>query len=219
MKLLLTSGGITNQAIADAMFELVGKKPQEITLAFIPTAANVDKSDKAWFINDLQNIKKQNLKYIDIVDISALPKENWLPRLESVDVLFFSGGNSSHLMNWMKKSRLSELLPKLLETKVYVGISAGSIVTNPSLALSNKDKKIYYEEEFSYRSEEGLGFVDFYFRPHYNSPDFPHAKEEHVAEIAKETNGKIYALDDQSAMKVVDGEIEIISKGEYKVFN
>ena len=53
MKLLLTSGGITNKSIADALFELVGKKPEDTALVFIPTAANVETGDKSWFINDL----------------------------------------------------------------------------------------------------------------------------------------------------------------------
>jgi len=150
MKLLLTSGGITNKSIAKALFELVGKKPEETTLAFIPTAANVGSSDKGWLIDDLYNLKQQNLKSIDIVDISALPEKVWLPRLEAADILFFSGGDTSHLMNWLEKSGLAKLLPDLLKTRVYAGISAGSIVAAPSLALSSKDKQLYYEKEFGY---------------------------------------------------------------------
>src|SRR3989344_7805936 len=215
MKLLLTSDGITNQSIANALFELVGKKPSETSIAFIPTAMNVNDGDKSWFADDLYNIKKLGLKNLDVVDISALPKKLWLPRLEKADVLFFSGGNSSHLMRWMKESGLKELLPDLLKTKVYAGISAGSMVTNPTLALSSQDKKIYYEEEFNYRSEEALNYVNFYVRPHYNSPDFPHAREEVLKNIAKDLDLPLYGLDDQSALKVVDGEVEVVSEGEY----
>lgn len=215
MKLLLTSSGLTNKSIADALFELVGKKPSDTTIAFIPTAMNVESGDKGWFVTDLYNLKKQGLKFLDIVDISALPKNIWLPRLEAVDVLFFCGGNSTHLMRWMKESGLAELLPELLKTRVYAGISAGSIVTAPSLALSNKDKKLYYEETFGYGSEEGLAFVNFHFRPHLNSPDFPNVREEFIREIAKNIKEPIYALDDQSALKVIDNKVEIISEGEY----
>ncbi len=89
MKFLLTSGGITNKSIAKALFDLVGKKVKEIKIAFVPTAANVFADDKSWLIDDLYNIKKQNFKCIDIVDISALPRENWQPRLEAADVLIF----------------------------------------------------------------------------------------------------------------------------------
>lgn len=219
MKLLLTSGGLTNASIAKELFELVGKKPEETTLAFIPTAANVEDGGKEWLIDNLYNIKQQNFKCIDIVDISALPKEIWLPRLEAADVLFFSGGNTSHLMYWLEKSGLAKLLPDLLKTRVYVGISAGSIVTAPSLALSNKDKKLYYEEKFGYRGEKALGFIDFHIRPHLNSPHFPNVRKKFLREIAREIKEPIYALDDQSAVKVVDGKVEIVSEGEYLIFN
>ncbi|OHA81469.1 MAG: hypothetical protein A2675_03285 [Candidatus Yonathbacteria bacterium RIFCSPHIGHO2_01_FULL_51_10] len=215
MKLLLTSNGLSNQSIANALFELVGKPASETTLVFIPTAMNATWGDKEWFIDDLNNIKKQGFKTVDIVDISALPKNVWLPRIEKGDVLFFSGGNTSHLMRWLKESGLAELLPELLKTRVYAGISAGSMVTNPTLALSSEDKKVYYEEEFGYKSEEALNFVDVYVRPHLNSSYFPDAREEYFAEIAKKMKKTIYVLDDESALKIVDGQVEVITEGEY----
>lgn len=219
MKFLLTSNGLSNQKIADALFELVGKSPSEMTIAFIPTAMNIGEGDKDWFVDDLMNIKKQGLACLDVVDISALPIEIWKPRLEAADVLFFSGGNTSHLMRWIVESGLKELLPEFLKTKVWAGISAGSMVTNPTLALSSNDKKIYYEEVTGYRSDEGLGYVDFYVRPHYNSPYFPKANKEYLEQIAVDFDAKIYALDDMSALKVVDNIVEIVSEGDFLVLN
>ncbi len=218
MKLLLTSDGLANDSISNALFEMVGKPASETTIVFIPTAMNVGRGDKAWFIKDLYNIKKQGFKFIDIVDISALPRKNWQPRIEAGDVLFFSGGNTSHLMYWLKESGLAEMLPELLKTRVYVGVSAGSMVTNPTLALSSDDKKIYYEEEFGYKSEDALNFVDVYIRPHYNSSDFPNAKKEYIKKIAQEKGKIIYALDNQSALKIIDRNIEVITEGEYLKF-
>jgi len=220
MKLLLTSGGLTNQSIARALFDLVGKAASEISVTFIPTAMDVESGDKSWFINDLSNIKKQGFKNIDIVDISALPKDIWLPRVETADVLFFSGGNSFHLMRWLNESGLAEILPELLKTRVYAGISAGSMVTNPTLFLSGKDKKIYYEEKFGYKkNEKALGFVNFYIRPHFNSPDFPQVRKEYLNEVTRDIQNTIYALDDNSALKVIDDKVEIVSEGKWLVFN
>lgn len=219
MKLLLTSNGLSNQSIASALFDMAGKPANDTTVAFIPTAANIDKGDKGWLVDDLYNLKKQGLKSLDVVDISAMPKEIWLPRLEVADVLFFLGGNTYHLMRWLKESGLADLLPELLKTKVYAGISAGSMVTNPGLALTRNDKKIYYEERFGYSSEESLGFVDFYVRPHFNSPHFPHASQEYLENIAKDISGVIYALDDDSAVKVVEEKIEVISEGKFLILN
>ena len=214
MKLLLTSNGLSNQSIADALFELTGKPAPETTIVFIPTAMNVARGNKDWFINDLNNIKKQGFKFIDIVDISALPKEMWLPRIEKGDVLFFSGGNTYHLMYWLKKSGLDKLLPDLLKTRVYAGISAGSIVTNPDLASTGDEKRKFYEDNFAYTDASALNFVDFYFHPHLNKPGHSHTREE-IKKTADETKKTSYGLDDESALKVVDGVITVVSEGEY----
>lgn len=217
MKLLLTSSGLTNNSISKALFELVGKKPEDTSLCFIPTASNIETGDKFWFINDLINIKKQNFKSVSIADISAVPENIWKPQLEEADVLFFEGGNTYHLMRWINKSGLVNILPKLLESKVYVGLSAGSMATAPDLALL-LCQTIYgddTEEEYM----KGLGLVDFYFLPHLNSPYFPARMEENAKKVAGEVSKKIYFLDDQSALKVVDGKVEIISEGKYLEFN
>ncbi len=215
MKLLLTSNGLSNQSIVNALFELTGRPASETTVVFIPTAMNVARGGKDWFINDLYNIKKQGFKFVDIVDISALPKKVWLPKIESGDVLFFSGGSTYHLMYWLRESGLLELLPELLKTRIYAGISAGSIVTNPSISYTSEDKKKYYEENFGYQDDAALNFVDFYIYPHFNSPKHLLSREETLKKIAVETKKTAYGLDDESALKVVDGLVTVVTEGEY----
>lgn len=217
MKLLLTSGGLTNKSIEKALFELVGKKAEDTSLCFIPTASNVEMGDKDWFINDLININKQNFKSISITDISAVPENIWRPQLEEADILFFEGGNTYHLMRWINQSGLVKILPELLKTKVYVGLSAGSMVTSPDLAL--RLSQIIYGDDMEEKNMDGLGFVDFYFLPHLNSPYFPARMEENAKKVATEVSKKIYFLDDQSALKIVDGKVEVISEGKYLEFN
>lgn len=217
MKLLLTSGGLTNKSIVGALFDLVGKKPEETSLVFIPTASNVETGDKDWLINDLINIRKQNFKSVSIADISAVPENIWRPQMEEADVLFFEGGNTYHLMRWINKSGLINILPEFLKTKVYVGLSAGSMVTSPDLAL--RLSQIIYGDDMEEEPMDGLNYVDFYFLPHLNSPFFPTRMEEKIMEVAKTLPKKIYALDDQSALKVVDGEVKVISEGKYLEFN
>src|SRR5581483_10867297 len=101
MKLLLTSGGITNKSLAKALFDLVGKRPEDTSLVFVPTASNPEAGDKGWLIDDLKNLQKLGLKQIDIADISALTREQWLPRFKEADILFFEGGNTFYLMEWI----------------------------------------------------------------------------------------------------------------------
>lgn len=218
MKLLLTSSGLKNNSIANALFELVGKKPEEIIVAFIPTASNIETGDKDWLITDLINLRKQNFKSIEITDISAVDEKIWKPSLERADVLFFEGGNTYYLMRWLNKSGLSQLLPDLLKNKVYVGVSAGSMVTNPDLALKIS-QEIYKEDMLEIEELRGLNFVDFYFLPHLNSEWFKKVRRENIEKIGQEINMPIYALDDNSALKIIDNKIEVVSEGEWFVVN
>ena len=218
MKLLLTSGGLTNRLIVNALFDLVDKEPQDTSLVYIPTAANVEKGDKSWLINDLYNLKKQDFKSIDIADISAVDEKIWRPKLEEADVLFFEGGNTYYLMEWINKSGLVYLLPELLKNKVYVGVSAGSMVTSKDLAL--RISQVLYGEDLE-RTENmlGLNFVDFYFLPHLDSPYFKELREDFIKENMKGISDKIYVLDDNSALKVVDEKVEVTGEGKWFVIN
>lgn len=225
MKLLLTSGGITNKSIADALFSLTGKKPEDTTLVFIPTAANVEAGDKSWLINDLLNLKKLNFKSIEITDISAVDEKIWKPSLEGADVLFFEGGNTYHLMECLNKSGLTKMLPELLKNKVYVGLSAGSMVTNKDLML--KSSQSLYGEDLDKNYEmTGLNYVDFYFLPHLNSKYFVNLREgliknafKNMSESTRGGVNKIYVLDDNSALKIIDDKIEVISEGKWFTIN
>ncbi len=223
MKLLLTSGGITNKSIANSLRRLLGKPFNKSRLVFIPTAANITSGDKSWLINDFNNCEKLGFKEIDILNIDSTPQEKfWRPRIEAADVILFGGGNTFYLMRWMWKSGLAKALPKFLKTKVYVGISAGSIATGPDLSLSSKKNRdvyaLYYEDEPKI-SEKALGFVNFHIRPHLNSPHFPLVRLKRLKEIAKEKKEPIYAIDDNSAIEVVNRKIRIVSEGRYSILN
>lgn len=217
MKLLLTSGGLMNNSIIAALKDLTQKPFNQLNLAFVPTASNMVEGDKSWFIKDLEICKKLGLKTIDLVDISALPKEIWQKRLEATDILFVEGGNTFHLRYWLDKSGLTELLPELLKTKVYIGVSAGSIVMGKSLLLSDSEKEILKSigEDII---ENGLGMVNFLVVPHINSKDTPELTFENIEKSAKKTTFPVYALDDDSAIKVVDTTVEVISEGKWKRF-
>jgi len=215
MKLLLTSAGLSNTSIIKALKDLLGKSTKGVKLAFIPTAANVESGDKGWMIDDLNNFRKAEFE-VDIVDISALSKEIWLPRLKEAEVLFLGGGNTFHLMHWVKKSGLQEELSSLLKTRVYAGISAGSCIAGPTIYNSVQN---LFGEKYELEIKEGLGLVDFQFIPHLNSPHFNKIREENLQEASKELTELVYALDDNSALKIVDGKVEIISEGKYLTFN
>lgn len=217
MKLLLTSAGLTNKSMIGALRGLLGKDFKDSNLVFIPTAANIEEGDKGWLLDDLTRFRELGFKEVDIVDIASVPKDTWEPRLKSADVLVFGGGNTSYLMQQIKRSGLAEALPELLKTRVYVGISAGSMVAAPNLR-ENEMQRLYEEPIVDGAANDGLGFVDFLVVPHVNSPYFPRVSEL-VEEVAANIRTPLYALDDQSAVKIVDGETEVVSEGEWKRFN
>ncbi len=209
MKLLLTSNGISNISLQDALKRLVDGK---IKIAFIPTAANSLDENKDWLIDDLVSCK--NVGDVDIVDISALGKEVWLPRLKKANVIFVGGGDTLYLMKWIKQSGLINELPDLLRERVYVGISAGSIILSKDLAASSA---YLYSEDVS-EADEGLGYVDFYVRPHLNSPLFPKVRDENLKQDSQRLDQDVYALDDNSGIVFLDGKIEVVSEGEWKKY-
>ncbi len=218
MRLLLTSSGITNKSLASALLELLGKPFEKSAVTFIPTAANVERGDKKFVVNDMYNLLKLGFETFDIIDISAVGKEYWLPSFEAADVLVFGGGNSDYLLTWMHKSGLIPLLPKLLKTKVYMGISAGSMVTAKQVSLSS-EQILYYEKTGRFECVEGLGFVDFEIRPHLNSEWFPKVRIDYLEKLAKETQNSFYTIDDNTAVKVVDTKVTVVSEGKWKKFN
>lgn len=219
MKLLLTSNGLCNKSIVKALADLLEKPFSKSKLAFIPTAANVEAGNKSWVVNDLKNCDELGWELLDIVDFSALDEDMWKARLGRADVLFFGGGNTFHLMYQLKKLGLDKLLPEMLKNKVYAGFSAGSMVSCPSISLA-ESKKLYYPElNDKYEDESALGLVKFLVKVHLNSDYFPNVNVENLTKIAKDMKEPIYAIDDESALKVVDGKVEIISEGKHAEFN
>ncbi len=218
MKLLLTSGGISNKSIEKAFFDLTGKPREEIKVAYIPTAGNVEPGDKWWMIEDLVTLKDMGLGQIDIVDISALPKKTILERLEEANVFFVEGGNTFYLIHWIKKSGLKEILPELLKTRVWVGVSAGSMAVGKSI-LNDVDRAIAKDILGEDVGIEGLGYVKFSFKPHYLSTYFQDRNKDTVAKEAEKIAEPLYLLDDNSAI-VVDGDkMEVISEGKWEKFD
>ncbi len=214
MNLLLTSSGITNSSIANAFLNLIGKGAKDITVGFIPTAAYIEE-DYGWVDEDIQNIKKIGVGSIEMVDIAKMKKSEWLPILEHSDVIWLNGGNTYYLLDWVRKSGLEKELPQLLETRIYVGSSAGSIIAGPDLAINH-----FFPEEESYRLADitGLGYVPFTIFPHLNNPLFKEPTENDIKEFAKTAACPVYAIDDETAISVVSGEINVITEGTYKVF-
>ena len=211
MKLLLTSAGITKRTIAETLAELVGKSPGETKVAFIPTAANIEGGNKDWLVNQFLNLWRFGYNWIDVVDPTAAGV-NWQSRLQEVDVIFLSGGNTFHLLDQCRKTGLDKWLNENLEGKVYVGGSASSIIATPTIEVASIPPG---DENLSGITDlTGFQWVNFEIEPHCTTDRFAV-----VEKYASKKSYPVYAIDDQTAIKVVDNKAEVVSEGSWQVFN
>jgi dipeptidase E len=221
MKLLLTSGGISNTSIHTALLDLLGKPIAESSALCIPTAAYghpMAGPAAAWrFIsgqepeNPMCQLGWKSLGVLELSALSSIDAERWVPLVKETDVLLVGGGDSLYLCYWMRQSGLADLLPTLRET-VYVGLSAGSMVMAPSIG----EYFVIWTPPTG--GDETLGLVDFAMFPHLDHEQLPYNTLAHAEKWAASMPIPGYAIDDQTAIKVTDGTVEVVSEGHWKLF-
>jgi dipeptidase E len=218
LKLLLTSGGVTNPSIRDVLVDLLGKPTADATALCIPTAQwghpMCGPVSARGFVSGLPpwgGMTSMEWKSLGLLELSALPTigaERWVPWVREADVLLVDGGDATYLCHWMQESGLAGLLPSLPDT-VWVGVSAGSMVMTPRIGA-------YFVEWPSAADDRTLGVVDFSIFPHLDA--FPTNTLADAERWAAEIGGPAYAIDDQTAIKVTDGTVEVVSEGRWKQF-
>ncbi|GHO78247.1 peptidase E [Ktedonobacter sp. SOSP1-85] len=226
MKFLLTSGGITNTSIHDALVALLGKPIAESSALYIPTALHANtngssmvarlirgETNTAPFPDGYTSMCELGWKSLGLLELTALPsigEERWLPLVQETDVLLVEGGDPMYLCYWMRQSGLADLLPELPREMVYVGLSAGSMVMAPSIG----------EDFVRWKPPTGgdrtLGLVDFAIFPHLDYPSMPDNSMANAEKWAASMPVPTYLIDDQTAIQVVDGVVNVISEGHWK---
>ena len=220
LKLLLTSAGVTNTSIREALVDLLGKPIAESSALCIPTAQYahpwVGPGEKVWrFISGKSENPMVDLgwKSMGVLELTALPsidEELWVPLVQRTDVLLAAGGDVLYLCHWMRECGLAALIPTLSET-VWVGLSAGSMVMTPEVG------KDFIQWRPPTGDESTLGLVDFSICPHLAPDGQPGNSMEEAEQWAAGISGPAYAIDDQTALKVVDGDVDIVSEGHWKL--
>ena len=221
MKLLLTSAGIKNDSIRNALVDLLGKPIAESNALCIPTAGYGHPTGSpggAWrFITGQASTPMCELgwKSLGVLELTALPsigEERWVPWVREADVLLVNGGDALYLCHWMRQSGLADLLPSLRET-VWVGLSAGSMVMTPRIG----------EDFVGWKpptgSDSTLGIVDFSIFPHLDTPELPENTMAAAERWVSGIQGPAYAIDDETAIKVTDGTIDVVSEGHWRLFS
>jgi len=222
MKLLLTSAGIKNASIHDALLGLLGKPIAEADALCIPTASYAHPMagpGRAWaFISGQEPrcpMTELGWKSVGVLELTALPsldEDRWETWVREADVLLVNGGDALYLAHWLRESGLAELVPSLTEL-VWVGLSAGSMVLTPRIG----------EDFVQWRppsgGDETLGFVDFSICPHLAPEGMPGNTMAEAESWAAGIDGPAYAIDDETAIQVVDGAVEVVSEGNWKLLS
>jgi dipeptidase E len=219
VRLFLCSAGINNRTIQNALVGLLGKPIAESHALCIPTAGYGTSYGPVgpWRFLTGRSVPMVGLgwKSVVVLELTALPsidRKRWVRWVREADVLLVNGGNTMYLNRWMRESGLAGLLPSLPET-VYVGSSAGSMVLTPRIG------RHFADGESPADDDRTLGMVDFSIFPHLDHPDLPHQSMAAAERWAAEIAGPAYAIDDNTAVKVVDGTVEVVSEGRWKLFD
>jgi dipeptidase E len=221
MKLLLTSAGIKNPSIHNALVDLLGKPIAECDALCIPTASYAHPMagpGRAWsFISGQEPrcpMTELGWKSMGVLELTALPsldEDRWVPLVKETAVLLVNGGDALYLCHWIRQSGLADLMPSLQNT-VWVGLSAGSMVMTPRIG----------EDFVQWRPPTGddttLGIVDFSICPHLAQDGMPGNSMAEAEQWAAGISGPAYAMDDETAIKVVDGTVEVVSEGHWRHF-
>lgn len=221
MKLLLTSAGVKNASIHQALVELLGKPISDASALCVPTAMYghpmVGPGIKPWrFIsgnteNPMVNLGWESVGVLELTALPSLDKERWIPTVRDADVLLVAGGDVLYLCHWMRQSGLADLLPSLSET-VWVGLSAGSMVMTPQVG----------DDFVQWRPADGddstLGVVDFSICPHLAPDGMPGNSMAEAEAWAATISSPAYAIDDETAIQVVDETVDVVSEGQWRYF-
>lgn len=226
MRYLLTSNGITNRSINDALVDLLGKPIEESSALFVPTGIYPfpGGGGMAWRAicgraeGPLCELGWKSLGVLELTALPTIRAESWVPTLRETDALLVWGGDVLYLCHWMRQSGLAGLLPSLTEL-VYVGVSAGSIAVTPNNCDAEFDLEFVPPgSDMALGAERALGLVDFTLYPHLDREDMPDASMANIERWASGIPVPTYAIDDETAIKVTDGAVEIVSEGHWRLF-
>lgn len=149
-----------------------------------------------------------------VLELTALPsldEEQWVPVVQETDALLVNGGDSLYLGYWMGQCGLADMLPSL--QAIYVGVSGGSMVMAPHVG------KEFVGWQPPTDSDEGLGLIEFALFPHLDHEDLPGSSMANAEQWAAGLRVPGYAIDDQTGIQVIDGVIDVISEGRWRLFN
>ena len=215
MKFLLTSAGIKNASIENALVGLLGKPIAECTALCVPTSAYYFRQGPSIAYRLITGATMGGLgwKSVGVLELTALPsiEDHWISVVQEADALLVGGGDPMYLCDWMRRSGFADVLQTLRPEAVYVGLSGGSMAVTPSLGETYNDRATA-----GYRA---LALVDFSMGVHLDHPSMPDNSLANYESWAAGIPVPTYVIDDDTAIKVVDGVVDVISEGHWKLLH
>jgi dipeptidase E len=179
-------------------------------LLFIDTAAEVEKGDKQWLMDDRQSLVDIGFEVNDYT-ISDKTKDQLMKDLNPLDVIYVSGGNTFYLLQQAQQSGFIEVIQDLVSkhAKTYIGTSAGSIIAGPDTYPAYRLDKASLAPKLD--GYAGFELVNFCILPHWGSDNFKELYLNHRLDHAyKEPQVPLITLTNSQYVHVNGNFMEII---------
>ena len=199
-RLLLTSTGFTNPKLGDRFLALLEKDPLNTKVLFIPTASR--SGDEMKYVKESENelvqlgIQKENIAWLDVGNVAAVGD------IDSFDVIYVCGGNTFFLMQKLRDTELDKKIIELVNRgKVYVGVSAGSVIAGPDVSIANP----FDENDIGLKDMSGLNLTNKVVTPHYNDKE-----ESIIGEFKKKLPYPVVPITDSQAVEEIGDNSTIV---------
>jgi dipeptidase E len=220
MTLPRTSAGIKNPSIRDALAEPSGEPIAGCRILGIPTGIYpfpggpglAHRCISGATTNHMCELGWRSPGVPELTGRPGIKTAYWSAAVRETDALLVYGGDALYLCRRMRESESADLPPSP-HGFVYVGVSVGSMVTAPIFGETDD------APERPSIIATGRGLVGFAPRPH---PDHAHRPESSAADLARmaaEVPVPTYAIDDETAIELVDGTVDVVSDGYWRRFN
>ena len=199
-KLLLTSTGLANQNIKNQFLQIIDEPVSQIKIIFVPTAARSEEELK--HVNESKKelldlgIFKNNIKTLNLDNPVSFQE------VKDFDVIYVCGGNTFYLLKKVRETSFDKVIIEFAKTdKLYLGVSAGSILVCPNIDIANP----FDENDVNLTDLTGLNLTDVIVSPHYCEEE-----KQIIEDFKKKSQYKVVPLTDNQALLVIDGETKII---------
>jgi len=213
IKIFLTSSGITNDSLKEEFFRLLGKDSRGLKLCLITTAA-YPRVLHEYLDPLLEQLKGFGFE-VELMDLENEDSGILASKLRHFDVVYVNGGNTFKLLKHARKSGFCEIIRDILEEgKVYVGVSAGSILVGPSIELAGWEGLVPDENVVNLKDLTGIHIANLAVFPH-----FVEADRNALGKEALNVDYPVVAISEDQAVVIRGDKWEIVGEGKKITYN